>query len=60
MGQHKSKLSSEDAAMLQKQTYFTRKELNQWYKGFLKDCPSGQLTKVRYLHLPPLAADCSY
>ncbi|ORY87046.1 neuronal calcium sensor Ncs1-like protein [Protomyces lactucae-debilis] len=48
MGQGKSKLSHDDLVALQKQTYFNRKELNQWYKGFLKDCPSGQLTKEEF------------
>ncbi|EAL19637.1 hypothetical protein CNBG2650 [Cryptococcus deneoformans B-3501A] len=55
MGKSQSKLSSEELAELQKNTYFDKKvrdicidwrtELQQWYKGFLKDCPSGQLNK---------------
>lgn len=48
MGKSQSKLSSEELAELQKNTYFDKKELQQWYKGFLKDCPSGQLNKEEF------------
>jgi len=48
MGKAQSKLSQEDLAELQKHTKFDRKELQQWYKGFLKDCPSGSLTKEEF------------
>lgn len=48
MGKSQSKLSPEQLADLQKNTYFDKKELQQWYKGFLKDCPSGQLDKTEF------------
>ncbi|KAH9861630.1 Neuronal calcium sensor 1 [Plenodomus biglobosus] len=43
-----SKLSQQELADLQKATHFDKKELQQWYKGFLKDCPSGMLTKDEF------------
>ncbi|KXT01716.1 hypothetical protein AC578_2801 [Pseudocercospora eumusae] len=43
-----SKLSQQELADLQKATHFDKKELQQWYKGFLKDCPSGMLTKAEF------------
>ncbi|KAI7871571.1 calcium-binding protein NCS-1 [Spinellus fusiger] len=48
MGKAQSKLSPEQLYDLQKCTYFDKKELQQWYKGFLKDCPSGQLDKTEF------------
>ncbi|KAJ2894810.1 calcium-binding protein NCS-1 [Zalerion maritima] len=48
MGKSQSKLSQEQLAELQKSTHFDKKELQQWYKGFLKDCPSGMLTKEEF------------
>ncbi|KAK9473222.1 uncharacterized protein V1510DRAFT_109488 [Dipodascopsis tothii] len=48
MGKAQSKLSHEQLQELQKSTYFDRKELQQWYKDFLKDCPSGHMTKAEY------------
>lgn len=59
-----SKLSQEQLTELQRSTHFDKKELQQWYKGrkdwsrwivllltspgFLKDCPSGMLTKEEF------------
>ena len=43
-----SKLSTDQLAELQKSTHFDKKELQQWYKGFIKDCPSGMLTKEEF------------
>ncbi|KAL9530960.1 Calcium-binding protein NCS-1 [Sphaerulina musiva] len=43
-----SKLSQQELVDLQKATHFDKKELQQWYKGFLKDCPSGMLTKSEF------------
>ncbi|KAK9765743.1 Calcium-binding protein NCS-1 [Basidiobolus ranarum] len=48
MGQKTSKLSPEQLGELQKCTYFDKKELQQWYKGFIKDCPSGNLDKNEF------------
>ncbi|KAJ3014460.1 hypothetical protein NUW54_g1301 [Trametes sanguinea] len=49
MGKSQSKLSPEQLADLQKHTYFDKRELqSSWYKGFLKDCPSGQLDKTEF------------
>ena len=45
MGKASSKLTKEDLRQLKSETYSESKELQQWYKGFLKDCPSGELTK---------------
>ncbi|KAK8154853.1 hypothetical protein IWX90DRAFT_392567 [Phyllosticta citrichinensis] len=43
-----SKLTQQELSDLQKATHFDKKELQQWYKGFLKDCPSGMLTKEEF------------
>lgn len=43
MGKGHSKLQPDDIAELAKSTYFDPKELQDWYKGFMKDCPSGLL-----------------
>ncbi|OAA61302.1 Bbcsa1 [Cordyceps fumosorosea ARSEF 2679] len=48
MGKSQSKLSQEQLVELQKSTHFDKKELQQWYKGFLKDCPSGLLSKQEF------------
>jgi len=48
MGNRQSKLSQDELIQLQKETHFDKKELQQWYKGFLKDCPSGMLTKPEF------------
>ncbi|KAF9099302.1 Neuronal calcium sensor 1 [Mortierella sp. AD031] len=48
MGKSQSKLTSEQLKELQDCTHFERKELQQWYKGFIKDCPSGELNKTEF------------
>ncbi|MCJ1357535.1 MAG: Neuronal calcium sensor 1 [Icmadophila ericetorum] len=48
MGKSQSKLSQEQLNELQRSTCFDKKELQQWYTGFLKDCPSGILTKDEF------------
>jgi Ca2+-binding EF-hand superfamily protein len=51
MGKSQSKLTQDELAELQKNTLFSQKELQQWYKGFLKDCPSGQLSKTEFVRI---------
>ncbi|KAL5012957.1 hypothetical protein ScPMuIL_011508 [Solemya velum] len=44
MGKRNSKLKQEEIAELKQRTYFNEPEIQQWYKGFMKDCPDGKLT----------------
>jgi len=48
MGKSQSKLSQDQLADLQKNTHFDKKELQAWYKGFLRDCPTGHLDKTEF------------
>ncbi|CAH3026322.1 unnamed protein product [Porites evermanni] len=48
MGHKGSKLSQENIRELQQSTYFDKKELQKWYRDFMKDCPSGELKQEEF------------
>ncbi|XP_013402075.1 neuronal calcium sensor 1-like [Lingula anatina] len=49
MGKQASKqLGSNEVKDLMSCTYFDKKEIRQWYRDFMKDCPSGVLRKEEF------------
>jgi Ca2+-binding EF-hand superfamily protein len=48
MGKTPSKLTPDLLEDLIEATSFTEDELQNWYKGFIKDCPHGYLTKTDF------------
>ncbi|CAH8584248.1 unnamed protein product [Heterobilharzia americana] len=44
MGQKQPKLKQDAVEELLNQTSFTETEIQDWYKGFLKECPTGHLS----------------
>eukprot|EP00834_Sanchytrium_tribonematis_P003397 NODE_129_length_16972_cov_2.172643.p12 type:complete len:190 gc:universal NODE_129_length_16972_cov_2.172643:7627-7058(-) len=48
MGQSNSKLNSIILNQLAQDTKFSKKEIQQWYKGFMRDAPSGYLDRAEF------------
>ncbi|KAH3900254.1 frequenin SCDLUD_003226 [Saccharomycodes ludwigii] len=51
MGKAASKLTNDDIESLRSETYFDRREIKQWHKGFLRDCPQGLLTREEFVKI---------
>lgn len=55
MGVHGSKelkvMPPEELSQLVKCTHFNRNELKKWYRGFIKDCPDGELDHKQFIDL---------
>ncbi len=47
----RSKLSKADMIFLTENTQFTKQQIRIWYKGFIVDCPSGELTKAKFIEV---------
>merc|ERR1712198_231184 len=45
----KSAISDEDLAFLVRNTNKSPEEIQEWHRGFLKDCPSGELSKDQFV-----------
>eukprot|EP00731_Ephydatia_muelleri_P024900 Em0016g1171a len=50
-GKRHSKLTADEVAELTQLTHFNPKELNQWYRGFLQDCPSGSMMEEEFCRI---------
>lgn len=51
MGNSISNLPSDELNTLWESTHFDKRELQQWYKGFLRDCPSGRVMESDFVQL---------
>lgn len=45
MGNEQAKLSPDELRELEESTYFDKRELQKWFREFMKDCPSGTLSQ---------------
>ncbi|XBW36791.1 hypothetical protein QEN19_002368 [Hanseniaspora menglaensis] len=51
MGKAVSTLTNDDISHLKQKTYFDKREIKQWYKGFIRDCPQGYLNKQEFIKI---------
>jgi len=47
----KNSISNEDLSFLVKNTSMSTEEIKAWHKGFLKDCPTGELSKDQFISM---------
>eukprot|EP00090_Calanus_glacialis_P035417 TRINITY_DN60467_c0_g1_i1.p1 TRINITY_DN60467_c0_g1~~TRINITY_DN60467_c0_g1_i1.p1 ORF type:complete len:183 (-),score=53.62 TRINITY_DN60467_c0_g1_i1:115-663(-) len=45
----KDKISKEDMQFLQDKTQLDKDSIQEWYEGFLRDCPSGELSQTKFI-----------
>ncbi|XP_032236930.2 hippocalcin-like protein 1 isoform X2 [Nematostella vectensis] len=51
MGNKKSKLRPEDLHELMSCTHFSSREIQDWYRGFMKSCPTGYVTLQEFQNM---------
>merc|ERR1711890_61707 len=53
MGQSNSSLglTKEDVAFLKRNTRYNEETIQEWYKGFISDCPNGKLTPDSFIKI---------
>ena len=51
MGTHTSKLSNKEIAKISEKTLFSVEEIKAWHEGFLRDCPTGKLSRGEFLNI---------
>ncbi len=47
----KFKLPQRDLQFLVENTEFTKQQIEVWYAGFIVDCPSGELSKAKFVEV---------
>ncbi|CAF1054399.1 unnamed protein product [Adineta ricciae] len=47
----KHELSPEDLCFLKTHTTYSEKKIKSWYKGFMRDCPTGELTRESFIQI---------
>ncbi|XP_067936593.1 neuronal calcium sensor 2-like [Watersipora subatra] len=50
-GSSSTQVPKEDLAFLLANTSFSKPQIKQWYKGFMRDCPAGQLSRQKFLEV---------
>ena len=47
----KKSLSKKKLEFLKAQTRYDENTINNWYKGFIQDCPNGKLTPAKFVEM---------